>query len=662
MADRDRRRSGRTNAIARKLLARLVVAGLLIMLLSAVVSIGVSYREQRLRLEGVLGRIEGSELRPITESLWVYDVRMLQTQLEGLAREPELAYLAVYDHDGLVASSGGRVPGRMPQRELELRYEYDGELRDLGRLSVYADTAYLRRYAFRAGLLGSIYPILAIIAAGTFLYIAFHRLVVTRVLDITHYLRTFNTDFERRSLVFESAPPNTGRYDELDEVATAINSLRNSLNARHAQLLEAHRRAELEVEEKTRELTRKVQDLEETRAELTEANEAKTRFLANMSHEVRTPITGVIGLAGVLGRSDLDESQRAYARAIEDSGRSLLGIVDDLLDFSKLEDGRIELAEEEIDLRELLQGAVQLVTHTDRGHRVPVDIEYGEDLPARVRGDRVRLQQVLVNLLSNAVKFTRDGRIVARVERNDGADGAAVRTHWHPARVRFTVADTGVGIPKELLPRVFESFYQADSSYAKRFDGTGLGLAISRELVELMGGTIDAESEVGRGSTFRVDVPLPVVDEAVAPSPEAGRAPAEGTPRAAGPMPGGRLRILVAEDNAINRMYLERFLADEGHEVSTAADGTAALEAVAGSPFDLILMDIQMPGLDGIETTRRLREHTDIPIIALTAYAREEEVRSFLEAGMNAAVTKPVAEQELRRAIREVTAGYRPDR
>jgi signal transduction histidine kinase len=642
--DEKRRGVQRTNTIARKLLVRLVFSGLLIMLLSALLSVVLSYREQRTRLTRMLDRIEETELGPISESLWVYDVRMLQTQLEGLAREEELSYLEVRDDEGLVAASGERPPEGAPERTYEVRYTYDGELRDLGSLAVHADTAYLRRYAFRAGLLASIYPILAIIAAGAFLYIAFHRLVVTRVLDITYYLRTFNTDFERRVLVFDSAPLNTGRYDELDEMATAINSLRDSLNARHAQLLEAHRNAEQEVVEKTRELTQKVHDLEQTRAELTEANEAKTRFLANMSHEVRTPITGVMGLAKVLARTMLDADQRGYVRAIEESGRSLLGIVDDLLDFSKLEDGRVVLSDDEIDLEELLQGAVRLVSHTDRETAVPIEIELGDGLPRRVRGDSLRLQQVMRNLLSNATKFTHEGRITARVERVDaevsGPEGMVV--------LRFSVSDTGEGIPESTLPRVFDSFYQADSSYAKRFEGTGLGLAISRELVELMGGTIGAESTVGEGSTFWFEVPL---------VPAAGREEMPTAERDASGDQTTRLRILVAEDNAINRMYMEKFLESEGHEVSTAADGHGVLEALSRADFDIVLMDIQMPGLDGIETTRRIREYSGIPIIALTAYAREEEVRSFLDAGMNAAVTKPVEEQELRRAIAELAPG-----
>ncbi|NBF40590.1 MAG: response regulator [Spirochaetes bacterium] len=660
----------RSNTIVRKILRRLVAVGLVIVLLSAIASLGVAYVEQEQRLEALMNSIGDRELEPLSNSLWVYDLPMLEAQLTGLAREPALAYLEVRDHDGVVAASGQAPVDREPTRTFRLRREYEGSTRDLGSLRIYADRHQVLSTAFSLGLLGSLYPILGMLVAGFVLYTAFHRLVVTRVLDITAYLRSFDTEFERRSLSFHSAPADPGPYDELDEVAVAINALRDSLNTRYTQLLEANERAEQEVEEKTRELRQKVHDLEQTRAQLTEANEAKTRFLANMSHEVRTPITGVIGLSRVLSRGRLDEEQRDYARAIEDSGRSLLGIVDDLLDFSKLEDRRIVLSDDEIDPGELLSSTVKLVSHTDRGSGVPIRIEYGDGLPGLVRGDRLRLQQVLHNLLANAVKFTSGGEILVRAERAEGRAEVSAGGRPGAAVLRFSVADSGIGIPPEALPRVFESFYQVDSSYQKEFEGTGLGLAISRQLVELMGGEIHVESHPGEGSTFWFDVPTEIVggaetDDADGPE-AAGTVPWEaGEPepgessgdretgsadvsRAAGP-----LRILVAEDNAINRMYLEKFLEGEGHEVRTAADGNAVLQATGQAEFDVILMDIQMPGVDGVEAARRIRRTSDIPIIALTAYAREEEVQSFLDAGMNAVVTKPVREAELRRTLRD---------
>lgn len=667
MSPEKRREPARSNTIARKLVSRLILFGVLLMVVSSLVSLGIAYVGQRRELTSELERIADAELEPLTEALWVYNREMLRTHLAGLSREPELAYLVVRDQTGPIAAAGRAPADAEPTRIYALRFRYNDTLRELGELLVYADDGQVFRAALSLGLYGSIYPVLSILAAGAFLYFTFHRMVVSRVLDITAYLRTFNTEYERRSLVFDSAPLDTGRYDELDEVATAINSLRDSLNARHAQLLDANRRSEREVEEKTRELKQKVDDLERTRAQLTEANAAKTRFLANMSHEVRTPITGVMGLARVLARSDLDGEQRSYARAIEDSGRSLLGIVDDLLDFSKLEDGRIDLADGEIDIRQAVDSTANLVRHTDRGGGVPIRIEIAEGVPARVRGDQVRLQQVLHNLLGNAVKFTAEGEIVVRVEplgaahtTGSGTEAGDGADSWR--RVRFSVSDTGIGIPQDRLSRIFDSFYQVDSSYGKRYEGTGLGLAISRQLVELMGGEIHVDSAEGRGSTFRFELPVEVLEVTTRASGEAdepeeyvvGTAATE-SETAGGTTGGARVRVLVAEDNAINRMYMEKFLEREGHDVSTAADGNAVLEVVAQAAFDIILMDIQMPGLDGMEAARRIRTHSDVPIVALTAYARDDEIQTFLDAGMNAVVTKPIQEYQLRRTIRELS-------
>ena len=390
-----------------------------------------------------------------------------------------------------------------------------------------------------------------------------------------------------------------------------------------------------------------------------------------MSHELRTPITGIVGLAKILGRTDLDETQRDYTCSIEESGRSLLDIVEDLLDFSKLEADRIELSDEELDPHELVDRVVRLLEPSAAAHSCRVSVEHDPEVPHRVRGDALRLQQVLRNLLSNAVKFAAGGEVVVRVD-------AAERHTNGRLPIRFTVSDTGIGIPDSVLPRVFESFYQVDGSYAKQFEGTGLGLAISKRLVEMMGGEITAESIEGEGSTFRFTVPCSVAEESgpVEDTPTWHVATPDGSDGAAsdgaaadgeatdgeggdgdGRSGDGGLRILVAEDNAINRLYLERFLEAEGHSVSAAADGHAVLEAVAAAEFDLILMDIQMPGLDGMETTRRIREHSKVPIVALTAYARNEELESFIAAGMDGAVTKPVNEPELRRAIYEIGRG-----
>ncbi|MFW5684293.1 MAG: ATP-binding protein, partial [Spirochaetota bacterium] len=490
------------------------------------------------------------------------------------------------------------------------------------------------------------------------IYVSFHRIVVRRILEVAMYLRSFRADYEPRELRFEYADPERHEPDELDAVRDAIDSLRHALNEQHRQLADAYALSERLVEEKTHELRlsnqtleRQIHDLERVKAELTAASSAKMMLLGNMSHEIRTPISGIIGLSGLLLTRDLGDSEREYVRAINESGSSLLAIVEDLLDLSRLESDRVEIQYEPVNLRETVSSVVNILSPSAEQQRCTVTIRIDSSLPELFVTDGVRLQQVLRNLLSNAIKFAPDGTVVVSAE--------PVATDQGAKRLRIAVEDSGIGIREEDLERIFESFFQVDGSYAKEFSGTGLGLAITRRLVDLMGGSIRVTSTLGTGSTFAVELPLVPVEPApqmheAAPSSRAAPHPDGEPAEGSGLDPLAGARILLAEDNAINRLYIGRVLEGYGCEVTEAASGTAALEAVEREVPDLVLMDIQMPGLDGVETTRRIRASHDVPIVALTAYARQEELETFLSAGMDAVVTKPVSERELCETMRRL--------
>jgi CheY-like chemotaxis protein len=295
---------------------------------------------------------------------------------------------------------------------------------------------------------------------------------------------------------------------------------------------------------------------------------------------------------------------------------------------------------------------VGLLGSTVEGQSAEVHVDIDPDVPQRCIGDGGRVQQVLRNLLSNAVKFTPDGEIRISLSQTGKENGQA--------RLCFSVADTGVGIAEEEIGRLFESFYQVDSSYSKDFKGAGLGLSICKHLVELMNGEIGVQSVPGEGSTFWFEIPCGIDPEHAAP-PSADQAADQ--PLGArqhvdsSASPGDRdasdAHVLIAEDNAINRFYLEQLVKGFGCSVTAVPDGESVVRALEHASYDIILMDIQMPGMDGIETTREVRKRSDVPVVALTAYARESEIQSFLNAGMNAAVTKPVNEDELLRVILE---------
>ncbi|MFC3231038.1 ATP-binding protein [Marinibaculum pumilum] len=383
--------------------------------------------------------------------------------------------------------------------------------------------------------------------------------------------------------------------------------------------------------------------LKEARDAAEAANEAKSRFLANMSHELRTPLNGLLGFADLLAVRPLDPEAREYLQHIRGAGSDLLALVNDVLDYNRVETGAVRLEIVPFDLHALLEQLRQRALPRAAAKGLAVRAELAPDLPCAVRGDPLRLRQVLGNLLDNAVKFTDRGTVTLTAELLARMD--------QTVELRFSVADTGAGIPPEALPTLFDRFTQADNSTTRRYGGSGLGLAIVRSLVALMDGQVSVASTPGAGSTFRATVVLQAADPADLPAlrhraaaPPAAAAAAA----AAGAVPA---RILVAEDNAANQRLFGTLLSAAGYRVEVVADGQAALDALRQSRFDLVLMDGQMPVLDGLETARRIRaagsSWSSVPILALTADALAGDRNAYLEAGMDDYLTKPVDLREL---------------
>ena len=553
------------------------------------------------------------------------DAKAAREILASLRSDDRLRDAILYDSGGTCFASFHRTPvNECPKRPADgIRREPDafviarrvtvGDER-VGTLMLAAGlpsiASLLRQFLGGAALI-----IVLSLAVAAVLAVVFQSRVSAPILDIAKVARRMAQTHQFRERV------TVASSDEVGVLANSFNTMVEEIETRDAQLAGQRRQLELEVAERSRVNI----ELREAKERAEDAARLKSQFLANMSHEIRTPLNGVTGMISLALDRCADSEEREQLQVALSAAQSLSGILNDILDFSRIEAGKMAIESINFDLHATLRECLRIFDLAVRDKDLRLRLEIAPGCPRCVQGDPARLRQVLINLAGNAVKFTIEGEVAVRVAATE------------PALLRFEISDTGIGIPVEKLDSIFEAFTQADGSHSRRFGGSGLGLTITRRLVELMGGRLWAESEVGRGSRFFVELPWAASCDCVEPSPMA-------APRPALPP----LHILVAEDNLVNQRVVCGILRRQGWTVALALNGEQALERFLLERFDAILMDIQMPEVDGLEATDKIRNHERqgalprTPIIALTAHASQSQHRQCIAHGMDAVVTKPV--------------------
>ena len=619
--------------LAFRLAAYVILFSSMVALLMTAAELRIAYRHDLRLIDERMQQIEAAYVDSAVENLWVMDKERLETQLHGITRLPDIVMAEIRVDGKPLLSQGESLTGAGMTRSFSLQRMHRGKVQAIGELVVSASFAHAEQRRLDRLFTLLLTNGITILLIAIFMLFIFYRLIGRHIEQVARFSLDQAKSPDTSTLSLQRTEPS--RPDELTVLASAINTMRERL----LDLSDAESRRADELEKVVAERTEQLIAAKEF-AEA--ASRAKSTFLANMSHELRTPMNAIMGMITLARRRVDDAKALDQLDKAKGAADRLLGIINDILDLSKIEADRLTLEQTDFTLGEILENLTSLIGPRvmDKWLKLRVDLT-PELARLTLLGDSLRLGQILLNFTGNALKFTAQGSITVRVRMVEES-GAEVL-------LRFEIQDTGIGIAAEVQEKLFTAFEQADGSMTRKYGGTGLGLAISKRLAQLMGGAVGVESTMGQGSTFWFTVRLGKTTDAVPPAPTFAQDSAElrlktqfaGT------------RILLAEDEPINQEVSRGLLEDVGLVVDLAEDGAIALDMAQRTAYALILMDMQMPNLNGVDATKAIRNmgtgslNQETPILAMTANAFDEDRQVCLDAGMNDHIGKPVDPERL---------------